>query len=209
MLQPLVALFAGDSITDAGRRENADDRLGRGYVRRIAERDGSRLRSINAGVSGDRTADLLARWDADVIRPAPDALTVLVGVNDMLRRYDAEDPTSIEQFRSNYVELLDRAREKLQLRHLVLMEPFIVAMDDEQRRWRTEDLDEKRAVVRELADRYSAVFVPLDSVLNERAQPDAQQEIVRDGVHPTAVGHGVIADAWWAAMEKRIPPRTY
>lgn len=44
------------------------------------------LRFTNRGVSGNRTCDLLARWDQDCIVLKPDYLTILTGINDMWRR---------------------------------------------------------------------------------------------------------------------------
>jgi len=196
-------LFTGDSITDSGRRTDPSGHLGAGYVRRIAEMadaGGHRVRVVNTGVSGDRTTDLMARWDADVIDRRPDVLTILIGANDMWRRYDADAPMSPDEFRANYVTVLDRVRARLDLRRLVIMEPFLVPVRDEQRRWRVEDLDDKRAVARDVAARYDALFVPLDAILSERAATAGPDSVIDDGVHPSAGGHELIAQSWWAVV---------
>ncbi len=198
-----TALFTGDSITDMGRRTDPSGFLGAGYVRRIAEMAAEgdpHLVVVNTGVSGDRTTDLIARWDADVIQRRPDVLTILIGANDMWRRYDSGMPMTAEEFAANYASLLDRVRDELELRQLVLMEPFLVPVRDEQRAWRTEDLDAKRAVTRELAARYGAVFIPLDGILGERAAAAGPASVIEDGVHPSAGGHELIARSWWEAV---------
>jgi acyl-CoA thioesterase I len=190
-------LFAGDSITDAGRREDAEH-LGDGYVRLIAQKlAGSGDRVVNAGIGGDRVRDLRARWEADVLAEKPDVLTVLVGVNDMWRRYDAGDATSAAEFRADYDAILSEAAGAGA--SLILMEPFLVPISDEQQAWRVEDLDEKIAVVRELAEAHGATLVGLDAVLVSAGREKGAAEIAFDGVHPTPEGHALIADEWVAA----------
>lgn len=203
MTESLTALFTGDSITDMCRRTDPSGYLGAGYVRRIAEMsaaDGQGLHVVNTGVSGDRTTDLMKRWDADVLDHHPDVLTVLIGANDMWRRFDADTPMSAEEFAANYARLLDQTREKLDLQRLVIMEPFVVPMREEQRRWRLEDLDAKREVARHLADRYDAIFIPLDTIFTERATSEGPESVIDDGVHPSAGGHELIAQTWWASV---------
>ena len=93
-----LILFTGDSITDGGRNRNNAQSLGDGYVNRVAERlcldhPELNLRFQNAGIGGDRTCDLLARWTTDCIDLQPDWVSILVGINNTWRRYDSNDPT--------------------------------------------------------------------------------------------------------------------
>ncbi|THG32656.1 hypothetical protein E6C70_13030 [Glaciibacter flavus] len=189
-------LFGGDSITDAGRREDPDG-WGDGYVRLIAEDPAAAsVEVINAGVGGDRVADLRRRWADDVLAARPDVVTVLVGVNDMWRRYDSDDPTTATAFREGYAAVLD-ATVAAGVSRLVLMEPFFVPLTDDQRAWRDDDLEEKIAVTRSLAEEYSARLVPLDDLFTAAAAREGVEQIVPDGVHPSARGHRMIADEWW------------
>jgi lysophospholipase L1-like esterase len=186
-------LFIGDSITDCGRREDSPDYLGDGYVRMIAERIPDR-RVINVGISGNRAIDLRDRWHIDVVEQRPEILTVYVGINDTWRRYDSNDPTSAATFEANYRACLadvgDAAR-------VILVEPFVLPVSDEQQHWH-EDLDEKRAVVARLAAEFTFGFVPLQSVLAAAAEDHGAASLASDGVHPTELGHRLIADAWLA-----------
>ena len=50
-----TVVFAGDSITDAGR-DPASGSLGTGYVAKLAKGPLAFARVVNAGVSGDRMA---------------------------------------------------------------------------------------------------------------------------------------------------------
>ena len=181
-----VLLFTGDSVTDCDRRTSADG-LGTGYVKLLADQLGGQT-VLNTGISGHRVVDLEARWQEDVLEHDPGTVTILIGVNDTWRRYDADDPTSTEDFAAGYRRLLERTAG----RSLVLMEPFLLPVRDEQQ-WR-EDLDPKIDVVRTLAREYGATLVPLDTAL--AAHPSPAEALAADGVHPTALGHEVIAAEW-------------
>src|SRR5690606_25404088 len=121
-------LFAGDSVTDCGRTFFAPDvaagELGAGWVRVVAGtlglREPGRHEVLNAGVAGDRVADLLARWDRDVVAFEPEVLTVLVGVNDVMLR----PATKLPAFEAGYRALLERVPPSVE--RLVLAEPFAV-----------------------------------------------------------------------------------
>ncbi len=199
-------LFTGDSITDAGRVRHAADDLGDGYVRRIAARGAAsdeRPTVRNTGVAGDRAVDLRARWEADAIAHGPTVLTVLVGVNDMWRRYDSDDPTPAEAFADHYRAILTRTRAALPDSRIVLMEPFLLPVTLEQERWLREDLREKQAITRALADQAGADFISLQSSLASHAETHGAARIAEDGVHPTAAGHDLIADRWWRTIGER------
>jgi acyl-CoA thioesterase-1 len=182
-------VFAGDSVTDCGRRTDPAG-LGDGYVKFLYDAlPGPRI--VNAGISGHRAVDLVARWETDVTAHAPDLVSVLIGINDTWRRYDEDDPTSAESFEASYRKLLDPLPQV----RLVLVEPFLVPVDDEQRGWR-EDLNPKLEVVRRLASEYGALLVPADVEFTARAAEVGPETLADDGVHPTAAGHRLLADLW-------------
>lgn len=201
MTQRLV--FAGDSITDAGRDRSDDRSLGDGYVAMIAAElaaQGADAVVINRGIAGDRAADLERRWERDVLAEHPDVLTVYVGVNDMWRRFDSDDPTTAAAFEATYRRLLaPPAAGPLAAGPLVLIEPYFVPVHAEQRGW-LDDLDEKRAVVARLARETGARLVPLHDRMTRAADENGTSAIVPDGVHPTPAGSRIIADAWLAAF---------
>jgi len=198
-------LFIGDSITDAGRRDDPQG-LGSGYVRLVAEGlavRGDHRTVLNRGIGGDRIGDLRARWQADAIDPAPSVLTVYVGVNDTWRRFDAGLPTNALHFETVYRGMLEEARAVVNPR-LVLMEPFLTPVTDEQHDW-LDDLAEKREAVASLATEFGAAFVPLHRILTVAAVHHGAAAIAADGVHPTPLGAELIAEAWEAAEGGRLP----
>jgi acyl-CoA thioesterase I len=184
-------VFAGDSVTDCGRRTDPDA-LGNGYVRALYDTLGAQgPRIVNAGISGNRAVNLQARWQTDVLAHEPDVVSVLIGINDTWRRYDKDDPTSTEAFEMSYRALLQALPDA----KLILVEPFLLAVKEEQRAWR-EDLDPKIEVVRRLATEYGAILVPADVELNRQAEVVGATTLADDGVHPTAEGHRFLADLW-------------
>ncbi|HEX4866497.1 MAG TPA: GDSL-type esterase/lipase family protein [Acidimicrobiales bacterium] len=194
-------LFAGDSVTDCGRTffdpEVAAGHLGDGWVRVVAallgHRDPEHHRVLNAGVSGDRVGDLAVRWERDVERFAPQTLTVLIGVNDAL----LAPPTAVDAFADRYAEILGRVPPSVD--RLVIAEPFVLPVDDRARALRevTRPLLE---VVRSAAAAAGAVLLPLDRLFEEACRQAAPAWWAPDGVHPSAAGHGLIADAWLRAV---------
>ena len=185
-----TVVFAGDSVTDCGRRTDPDG-LGNGYVRELYDDLGERRpRIVNAGISGHRAVDLAGRWSADVLAHDPSVVSILIGINDTWRRYDEDDPTTAESFEMSYRAMLDPLRCPV-----VLIEPFLLTVKDGQQDWR-EDLDPKLEVVRKLAVEYGAILVPADTALNRRAATVGAATLAHDGVHPTAAGHRAIADLW-------------
>lgn len=202
----LRVLFQGDSVTDCERDRNDPADLGNGYAASVAAwhtaaHPDSRVRFINRGVSGDRMRDLQERWERDCLDLLPDILSLLIGINDVWRRYDSADPTSLDDFARSYRDLLERARARTDAR-LVLLEPFVLPVSRDREKWR-EDLDPKIQSIRALAREYGAVYIPLDGLFAGASTRRPPQDWATDGVHPTANGHALIARAWLAAVDLR------
>lgn len=192
---PNSVVFAGDSITDAGRTSQGG--LGDGYVSMLAAGALASSTVINVGVPGDRVVDLVARWERDVLANAAQMVSIYVGINDTGRRYDSGSVTTLDEFVGGYRRLL--APLAAGGVRVVLVEPFVLPVTPDQRRW-AEDLDPKRQAVADLSEEFGALFVPLAAPLAEVADRIGSSAVAADGVHPTTFGHGVIADAWWSVV---------
>ncbi|GAA3405636.1 SGNH/GDSL hydrolase family protein [Paenibacillus hodogayensis] len=194
-----VVLFQGDSITDAGRNREQTGDLGRGYALLTAALFSAaypqlQVKFINRGISGNRAADLLNRWEPDCLELKPDWVSIYIGINDTWRKYDRNDPTSAEQFEQNYRRLLTETRERLGAQ-IVLIEPFVLPVPEDRKGWR-EDLDPKITVVRELAREFGTLLVPLDGLFAQASTLATSAYWAPDGVHPSPAGHALIANAW-------------
>lgn len=203
-IQPhATVLFQGDSITDAGRSRDDDKDLGRGYAAMVAawfsaRYPGHGVRFLNRGISGNRTGDLLARWKEDCLDLHPTWVSILIGINDTWRRYDAGDPTPTDVFEANYRALLSMTADVVG-NHIIILEPFLLPIPPDRAAWR-EDLGPKITVVRTLAREFNTLFVPLDGLFAAAATQREMAFWLPDGVHPTPAGHALIAQAWLQAV---------
>ena len=191
-----VNVFIGDSVTDCGR--DIEPPFGDGYVREIARSGALSGQIINVGTSGHRLIDLEKRWQVDVLEHKPTLVSVAIGINDTWRRYDDNDPTSLEDFRERYLRVLQTTKAAFKPQ-FVLCEPFLLAVRDEMNTWR-EDLDPKIEVVHEMAKEFGAVIVPFDRHLNELALTIPMVEIAEDGIHPTVFAHAEMAKLWLKSL---------
>jgi len=192
-------LFTGDSITDCGRVREDAKHLGFGYAAFIAARlqmllAAPDLQILNRGISGNRAKDLLGRIDADLLGLKPTVVSILIGINDTWRRYDANDATEAKAFEKDYRTLLETIRKSLQTR-IVLLEPFLLHVPADRHAWR-EDLNPKIDVTRKLAAEFEAELIPLDGLFAKAATQAPAAFWAPDGVHPSAAGHALIAEAW-------------
>ncbi|HET7578900.1 MAG TPA: SGNH/GDSL hydrolase family protein [Bacillales bacterium] len=200
-----VVLFQGDSITDAGRNYEDKVNLGAGYAMMAAAwfsalHPEKNVTFLNRGISGNRVKDLRARWEEDCLNLRPDWVSILIGINDCWRRYDSNDPTSVESFESDYRVILEQVQQELGSR-LILCEPFVLPHPSDREEWR-EDLDPKIAVVRKLAREFDAIYVPFDGIFAQAATRRYPSFWAEDGVHPSAAGHALMAQHWLKAIKK-------
>lgn len=200
-------LFFGDSITDAGRNRDAKpgepDGWGGGYVHQIAaylsaQDPADELVFTNKGISGNRVYDLETRLEEDVLRLEPDVVSILIGINDVWRRYDKNLASELKNFEATYRRIVEKISDDGA--QLVLLEPFVLPVPEDRRNWR-EDLDPKITVVRDLAREFGATLVPLDGIFAAASCKREPAFWAHDGVHPSPAGHALIARSWIDAME--------
>jgi lysophospholipase L1-like esterase len=201
-----TVVFIGDSITDCGRRDVASP-LGNGYVKFIADLIAIRypamkVNIVNKGISGNTVADLRERWHDDVLVLKPDWVSIFIGINDVHRTLRNE-PTAVppDLYQRLYRECLMLTKERSNAQ-LVLMEPFYISTDTETNSWRTQvlrALDDYRKVVKQLADEFGAIFVPLHGLFQEQLRYRPADMFCPEPVHPNSSGHLLIAHAWLKA----------
>lgn len=207
-------LFQGDSITDTSRSREINQghaywALGAGYAMMLAarylkEQPGDQLTFLNRGVSGNRIVDLYARILADTINLQPTHLSVLIGVNDTWHRFKHQNGIAVPKYARLYEAFLSEVREALPNIHFILAEPFVLPAGPVTDDWRAE-IDERRAVVRELAGQFSAVLVPYQQAFDQALESAPATYWAEDGVHPTVAGHALMAEVWHQAVAPSLP----
>jgi lysophospholipase L1-like esterase len=191
-------VFIGDSITDAGRRNDAKP-FGNGYVHLaraflIARYPQLNLDIVNQGIGGNTIRDLDRRWEEDVITLHPDWLSVKIGINDVWRQVQqrSDDAVLVDEYAATYERLLRRTRAATSAR-LILMEPYVIESDrnDQFRAL----IDRYLPVVHRLAGEYDAILIKTQAAFDEALAAQPSGYWAGDRVHPTAPGHAVIARA--------------
>ena len=156
---------------------------------------------INAGISGDTTAGMLSRFDRDVLREAPDVLMLLGGTNDLMNGC----PEGV--VKSNVTAMMQQARAANIQTMLGTLPPLYESRMPEA--WRTmqefrapeSDYEAHRYWQRAFTATYELVLVDFYGRLKSLsdAEPGAY---FGDGVHPTARGHRVMADAFIEGLRR-------
>ncbi len=195
-------LFFGDSITDALRQRDNDYFLGNGYVTIASGNIGyeypGQYEFINRGISGNRIVDLYERIKVDCINLKPDIITIFIGVNDVLHEAAHKNGVSSEKFYKIYKMLLEEIKEELPDVKIILIEPFVYK-DPETEYALSFILSEvpKRAeMVRKLSREFDVPCILIKDALDKKIREANQKYYIRDGVHPTVMGHGIIAKEW-------------
>lgn len=207
-----VVVFQGDSVTDAGRnkeetRPNLPSALGPGYAGLSASQlleahPEADWQCYNRGISGHKVYQLAERWQDDALALEPDVLSILIGVNDFWHTLTQNYEGTTEIYERDYRALLDRTREALPGVKLIIGEPFALrggsAVDDD---WYP-TFNAYQAAARRVADAYEAVWIPYQSVFDEALGAAPATYWSPDGVHPSAAGNALMAEAWLDAFEQ-------
>ncbi|MDR0483599.1 MAG: SGNH/GDSL hydrolase family protein [Cellulomonadaceae bacterium] len=202
-----TVLFQGDSVTDCERNRRTGD-LGIGYASMVARRFTQLFPKVNItwtnrGVSGDRSVDVLNRYEQDIRAVKPDLISLLIGINDTWRRYDEGNLMSAQRFEEHYREILTRISSDFPACRILMMEPFLLNSLPDRAQWR-EDLDPKIQVVRNLAQEFADFYIPLDGLFAQATvEGFTSAQLAEDGVHPTRAGHSLIAEAYFQKLVQR------
>ena len=190
-------LFIGDSITDCGRR-NEHAPYGHGYVRKITELITAKypereITYVNKGIGGDIVEGLERRWDTDVIAEKPNWLSVKIGINNASRQYAGNVSTDeyLPVWEACYRRILTRAKTELGV-PIFLFEIFYIEEDvDEPRPLAVDAYNES---IHTLAEDFDARLIPTNAAFDKAVavRPGALWT-TRDGVHPNAEGHTLMA----------------
>ncbi|MGC9319597.1 MAG: SGNH/GDSL hydrolase family protein [Armatimonadota bacterium] len=201
--EPVRVVCFGDSITGAyyhtGSMRAYCDMLGFALRRLYPD---AQLEMINAGISGNTTANGLARIERDVLSRHPHLVTVMFGINDM-------NSSPAEAYRENLQELVDRC-EAGGAEVLLCTPTFTTGLGS-----RPMSLQEAYAeAVSQVARASGCVVADCHHAfrrLHEEA-PETHELMMSDAVHPNMNGHKLIAEVIAEAISGRevsvadVPP---
>lgn len=204
-------LFQGDSITDAGRNRENDAARGNGYPTLVSAEllfdYPGQFETINRGISGNRIVDLYARMKKDILHLRPDYLSILIGVNDVWHEF-ASIPNNVEnqKFRKIYDMLIEEIKEALPDIKIYILEPFVLRASATEEHWDVfqREVPLRAQSARWVAEKHHLTFIPLQEKLDALCEVCPASYWLRDGVHPTAAGHELIARELLKAVKKDI-----
>jgi lysophospholipase L1-like esterase len=198
----------GDSITDCGRARPVGEShsLGNGYVNMVDALLGSTydmhgIRVVNMGCGGDTVRSLKRRWQTDLIDLKPNWVSIMIGINDVWRQFDApmrpEEHVYIEDYEATLNDLIEQTEPLVD--GLALITPYFIEpnKNDPMRA----QMDRYGAVVKQLALRHDAILVDAQAAFDELLKSYYPGTIAADRVHPNHVGHMTIARAFLNAIE--------
>jgi len=195
MAAPLVQTgnsiaFLGDSITQYGAQSPG------GYVQLVRSglaANGIDVSIIPAGVSGNKSNQMLERLDASVLNKKPTWMTLSCGVNDVWHSKSGRG-VELEDYKKNITEIVDRT-EKAGTKVMILT-ATLIGPD-------LEDPLNKKAIayndfLRELAKQRNLPLADLSAdMIREQAivKPSgAKQQLTVDGVHMNYLGNIMMAE---------------
>lgn len=195
-------LFAGDSVTDQGSHnpigEGLFDMLGFGYVRMVenllaAWYPQDTFRITNAGISGNTSRDLLARYDRDVVAHRTDWLSICIGINDVWRQFDMpafpNRAVFPDEYEKNVEEMILRMKDKV--KGIFLLSPYYIEANREDAMRRC--MDGYVAICRRLAEKHGCIFVDLQQMFEDYCRIRHSSFLAWDRVHPNQMGATLIA----------------
>lgn len=189
----------GDSITQAGDPS--------GYVAMIRNKlhalyPDQNIEVINAGISGQKAPDMLARWQKDVLEADADLVTLSVGVNDVWHGFYNGHPTGDGPAGvplPTYIADVDQMVSSATDHHIkvVVVSPTVITEDATKAENRK--LQGYVDAERDIAKKHGAGFIDLhktflDRLGKLRSGPDDKSlHLTVDGVHMNHEGNMLMA----------------
>ena len=200
--QHVKLLFTGDSITDANREEPAYRPYGNGYVHfaanyLIAKYPELEIQVVNTGVSGNTTTQLMKRWKNDCIDHKADIITILIGINDLWRRYKTYDKASTAvypmQYETNYRTMLD-AIQASGKSEVIIIEPFMFCNDKTNEMFH--ELAAYQQICLKVSSEYRVKLLSIQKDINLLLEHVDSHDWSQDMVHPCTWAHAWISQRW-------------
>lgn len=184
-------LCMGDSITAGG-----------GYLRQMDAMFAQQYpdlklpKIINAGISGHKAENCIARFERDVLKKKPDLMTLNIGINDVWHRLrKPHDPNVLATYKENVGKMVEQAQAAGI--KVVLLAPTVIKEEIEAE-------GQKRLALyvnamRELSVEKKCGFVDLHQMfLDALAKKPADMKgnwLTGDGVHMKPLGNAIMAVA--------------
>lgn len=198
-------VFLGDSITDSGRDRDDEKSLGNGFVKVLSDKlrplyPDTDLELINKGVSGNELCHILERLCEDAIDLKPDAVVIMIGINNTLHKYSEGKELDLNKFEQDFITLFTRLKKEGIV--VIFLEPFLLPAPDKRRMRKL--FEEELKIIDRVAEEYADEFVPYDEMFQGLVESIPYTEYSEDGVHPTHRCSRLIANTAIKAIRKHL-----
>ena len=193
-------LFIGDSITDVKFNFRMANKIkGRSIyalqLKKFFRKYSKNIKVDIKGIASNRTYHVYDRLTKDCISLKPDVIIMLIGVNDAWENYVPEDyPPLLRPMEPHFREIFRRIRTELPDTQVLYLMPFMIDAVEEKLPFR-KTLDEFRERLRSIAEENGASILDLQEEFYKAQKETEPKLLAIDGIHPTNLGHKVIADA--------------
>lgn len=166
----------GDSIT-AGAVDNAGGSQGDAWPFYASLMSQGRLQMVrNAGVFGNKTADMIARFSTDVTPYAPNVVTIAGGTNDYA------NSVTFATFRANIATLVGLVRG-------INAVPVLATIPPRDSGGYEATIEQWNAWLRDYAQRNGISVLDFYALLTDPANSHYKAGYASDGTHPNAAGY--------------------
>ncbi len=185
---------------------------------------------INKGISGDSISQMYSRLYGDVIINKPDIISILAGINDIGKGIGMPYKMITDKFIRVYQLMLDDIKALLKETKIVICEPFYLELDSFDHPYKNtpyvyceeyfkpcyipEDKERLTATRKEItymqqelkkfAQKNECIYIPLQDEFLKLSKKVPPEYLVWDTVHPTIVGHELIARKWLEVTEQEL-----
>lgn len=200
-MEKKIVLFTGDSITDCNRARPIGDgfgKMGDSYVARIfvdtwADFPENKIQYMNSAISGNTTAQLLDRFDEDVLAYHPDYVCIMIGVNDVWRHFDGNQ-LSVELLypddTANNMETMIKKTLATGAKPIILSPYFLDRNHEDPMRHMVDEINVR---YKALAEKYNIGYIDIQTPFDEYLKTGSAYILSNDRVHPKAPGISIIA----------------
>ncbi len=175
--------FLGDSITQFGGNNPG------GYVNLVLkglEVNGMKVEAIKAGISGNKSNDMLARLDGQVISKKPNIMTLSCGVNDV---WHGAKGVPLDQYKENITAILDKCKAA-DIKVVVMTSTLIYDENNDN----SKKLDAYNDFLRSLAKERNLPLADVNATDKEIAKAKGAKSYLKtDGVHMYIKGDEMMA----------------
>lgn len=198
-------VMLGDSITQGGEGRGGYVWLIRTYLKELYP--SANIEVMNAGISGHKSTDMLARYRKDVLDKKPDLITISVGVNDVWHGYydfannreipDGNGPNGIklDAYTRNVEEMIKQGKEAGA--KIVVLSTTVIYEDPQSKP--NKAVANYNASLKRLARNHGQTFVdfqkPFQKVIGAYRETTGARDnlLTTDGVHMNPAGNKVMA----------------